>query len=154
MAGVMAHNKAIVSSANARVRITVISVLCFRTAMDKFSLQIIMLGRPRQRISARDHSPKGLGEQPPVVVNPIEFLDENLVFLKNPLTLECVRGLVLRQSGSASRRICCNAPVRAALLNAIALVCWNFIDPATSLLREEVSIESGTMIPQPGLAVR
>jgi ACS family glucarate transporter-like MFS transporter len=42
----------------------------------------------------------------------------------------------------------------AALLNAIALVCWNFIDPATSLLREEFSIESGRMIPQPGLAVR
>ena len=39
MAGVIAHNKAIVSSANARVLVTLISVLRFLAAMNKFSLQ-------------------------------------------------------------------------------------------------------------------
>jgi hypothetical protein len=39
MAGVMAHNTAIVSSANARILVTLISVLRFLTAMDQFSLQ-------------------------------------------------------------------------------------------------------------------
>src|SRR5260370_19288368 len=39
MAGVIAHNKAIVSSANARVLVTLISVLHFLAAMNKFSLQ-------------------------------------------------------------------------------------------------------------------
>jgi len=35
MAGVMAHNKAIVTSANARILVTLISVLRFLTAMDE-----------------------------------------------------------------------------------------------------------------------
>src|SRR5712692_5414080 len=39
MAGVIAHNKAIVSSANARVLVTLISVLRFLATMNKFSLQ-------------------------------------------------------------------------------------------------------------------
>src|SRR5260370_42351993 len=39
MAGVIAHNKAIVSSANARVLVTLISVLHFLAAMNKFSLK-------------------------------------------------------------------------------------------------------------------
>ncbi len=43
MAGVIAHNKAIVSSANARVLVTLISVLHFLAAMNKFSLQRTML---------------------------------------------------------------------------------------------------------------
>jgi hypothetical protein len=44
MAGVIAHNKAIVSSANARVLATLISVLRFLTTMNKFSIQTIILG--------------------------------------------------------------------------------------------------------------
>jgi len=36
----------------------------------------------------------------------------------------------------------------AALLNVIALVCWNFIDPRTNLLSQDVAIESGAVIPQ------
>ena len=43
MAGVIAHNKAIVSSANARVLVTLISVLRFLAAMNKFLLQRTML---------------------------------------------------------------------------------------------------------------
>jgi len=39
MAGVMAHNKAIVSSANARILVTLISVLRLLTVMDEFSLR-------------------------------------------------------------------------------------------------------------------
>ena len=39
MAGVIAHKKAIVSSANARALVTLISVLRFLAAMNKFSLQ-------------------------------------------------------------------------------------------------------------------
>lgn len=39
MAGVMAHRRAIVSRAYARVLVTLISVLRFLTAMDEFSLQ-------------------------------------------------------------------------------------------------------------------
>jgi hypothetical protein len=43
MAGVIAHKKAIVSSANARALVTLISVLRFLAAMNKFSLQRTML---------------------------------------------------------------------------------------------------------------
>ena len=43
MAGVIAHNKAIVSSAHARVLVTLISVLRFLAAMNKFLLQRTML---------------------------------------------------------------------------------------------------------------
>jgi hypothetical protein len=39
MAGVIAHSRAIVSSAKARILVTLISVLLFLTAMDEFSLQ-------------------------------------------------------------------------------------------------------------------
>jgi hypothetical protein len=39
MAGVIAHNTAIVSSANGRVLVTLISVLRFLAAMKKTSLQ-------------------------------------------------------------------------------------------------------------------
>ena len=39
MAGVIAHNKAIVSSANARVLVTFMSVPHFRTVTAEFSLQ-------------------------------------------------------------------------------------------------------------------
>jgi hypothetical protein len=57
MAGVIAHKKAIVSSANARVLVTFISVLRFLTAMDRFSLQMIMLAHLDENSSDRDHTP-------------------------------------------------------------------------------------------------
>jgi hypothetical protein len=40
MAGVIAHSRAIVSSAKARILVTLISVLLILTAMDEFSLQM------------------------------------------------------------------------------------------------------------------
>jgi hypothetical protein len=39
MAGVIAHRSAIVSSANARILVTLISVLCFLITANKFLLQ-------------------------------------------------------------------------------------------------------------------
>jgi len=57
MAGVMAHKKAIVSSANARVLVTFISVLRFLTAMDRFSLQTNNVGRPWRQPQWRGSQP-------------------------------------------------------------------------------------------------
>jgi hypothetical protein len=57
MAGVIAHKKAIVSSANARVLVTLISVPRFLTAMDRFSLQMIMLAHLDENSSDGDHTP-------------------------------------------------------------------------------------------------
>jgi hypothetical protein len=45
MTGVTAHSRAIVSSANTRVLVTLIGVLRFLAAMNKFLLQPLMLGR-------------------------------------------------------------------------------------------------------------
>lgn len=58
MAGVTAHNRAIVSSANARVLVTLISVR-FLSTTNKL-LPITMLDRPRDGRSDGDHSPKGV----------------------------------------------------------------------------------------------
>ena len=46
MAGVIAHSRAIVSSANARVRVTLMSVLLSLTTMNKVLLPTTMLIRP------------------------------------------------------------------------------------------------------------
>jgi hypothetical protein len=58
MAGVIAHRSAIVSSANARILVTLISVLCFLITTNKFLLPTIMLGRPGRRCSDGDHLPE------------------------------------------------------------------------------------------------
>jgi MFS transporter, ACS family, glucarate transporter len=41
----------------------------------------------------------------------------------------------------------------AALLNAIALVCWNYVEPSRSLFQEAKPIESGAIIPQRNFAL-
>jgi hypothetical protein len=60
MAGVIAHRSAIVSSANARILVTLISVLCFLITTNKFLLPTMMLGRPGRRRSDGDHLPKAV----------------------------------------------------------------------------------------------
>jgi len=92
MAGVMAHKKAIVSSANARVLVTFISVLRFLTAMDRFSLQTNNV-----RSTLATTAVTGITALRDVTCDcpRRQRLVKPHFRPKKPLTLECVQGLIL-----------------------------------------------------------
>jgi DNA-binding transcriptional MerR regulator len=104
----MAHNKAIVSSANARILGTLISVLRFLAVMDEFSLQTNNLRSTLATTAVTGiTAPRVRGVTAILVGNLIESLDETLTLDKNTLTLECVQGLILpmvQSSGSKDLR--------------------------------------------------
>ena len=97
MAGVMAHNEAIVSSANARVLVSFISVLRFPTAKDEFSLQTKNVRSTWTTtavtgITTLQRVWRATAKWSSTLT---ESLDEPVIFVKNTLTLEYVQGLIL-----------------------------------------------------------
>jgi hypothetical protein len=95
MAGVIAHNKAIVSSANARIVVILISVLLPLTTRNKDNTPTTMLTRVDDDCCDGDHSPKANEDNCLTrLMTPIQRFGEPWS-VKNSLTPECVRGLIL-----------------------------------------------------------